>query len=152
MPGKALTPEGLQKLKQELAELKEIKRPATAERIKLAKEFGDLSENAEYREAKEEQSFIEGRIIELEQLIKTIPVVTGHKNKDTVGVGSRVQVEKEGQVLEFFIVGSTEADPINRKISLESPLGQALMEHKVGEEVEVNLPASKVKYKIVAIN
>lgn len=152
MQGKVLTPEGLAKLQQELLELKEIKRPATAERIKLAKEFGDLSENAEYHEAKEEQGFIEGRIMELEQLIKTAQVVTPRTSKDIVGVGSRVQVEKDDQVLEFFIVGSTEADPINRKISLESPLGQALLDHKIGEEVEVSLPASKVKYKIVGIN
>ncbi|PWB38953.1 MAG: transcription elongation factor GreA [Parcubacteria group bacterium] len=152
MEGKVLTPDGLERLQKELDELKNIKRPAMANRIKIAREFGDLSENAEYHEAKEEQSFIEGRIIELEQLLKTARVVKTSQNKDVVSVGCRVMVEKDGQTLDFFIVGSTEADPINRKISLESPLGQALLDHKVGDEVEVNLPASKVKYKIVGIS
>lgn len=149
--GKLLTPEGLDKLKKELEELKNIKRPAMAERIKLARDFGDLSENAEYHEAKEEQGFIEGRIMELEQLIKTAVVVKRKQNNDIVCVGTRVTVAKDGQNLEFCIVGSTEADPINRKISCESPLGLALMDHAVGNTVEVDLPSGKVQYKILSI-
>lgn len=151
MQNKIFTQAGLDKLKKELTELKEIRRPATADRIKSAKEYGDLSENAEYHEAKEEQSFIEGRILELEKMINTAIVVDSKSNSDVVTVGSRVSVDKAGQSLEFTIVGSTEADPVNKKISLESPLGQALMDHKVGEEVEVDLPSAQVKYRIIKI-
>lgn len=151
MQNKIFTPEGLDKLKKELTDLKENRRPAAADRIKAAKEYGDLSENAEYHEAKEEQSFIEGRILELEQMINTAIVVDSKSNSDVVTVGSRVSVDKDGQILDFTIVGSTEADPINKKISLESPLGQALMDHKIGDEVEVDLPSTKVKYKIIDI-
>lgn len=147
-----MTPEGLDKLKKELEELKTVKRPAMAERIKIARDFGDLSENAEYHEAKEEQSFAEGRIMELEQLIKAAVVVKKKKNNDVVYVGTRVCVTNNGKELEFSIVGSTESDPINRKISCESPIGLALMDHAVGDTVEVDLPSGKVQYKILSIN
>lgn len=148
---KVFTQEGLDNLKRELDELKNIKRKEVADRIKSAKEFGDLSENAEYQEAKEQQAYIEGRIIQLDNLIKTGVVAASGGDRHSVGIGSQVEVEKDGQKMSFTIVGSTEADPVNKKISHESPLGQALLSHKVGDEVEVKLPNGLAKYKILVI-
>ena len=145
-----LTPEGLAKLKEELEDLKTNKRKEIMERIKNAKEYGDLSENAEYHDAKEVQSFIQGLIAELEYIIKTA-LVQEKGGGDKVGLGSQVKVEKEGQSLEFIVVGSTEADPINRRISVDSPLGQAFINRKVGEVFEVQLPAGVAIYKILEI-
>jgi len=152
MEKKVLTKEGLAKLQEELDYLRDEKRYQVADRIKQAKEFGDLSENAEYQEAKEEQAFVEGRILELESLIKTAVVAEGGNNNGKVGISSRVLLDKDGEKTEYTIVGSTEADPINRKISLESPLAQALLDKKVGDNVELELPAGKVTYKILEIN
>lgn len=151
MDQRIFTKEGLQKLEEELHTLKTEKRFQVAERIKIAKEFGDLSENAEYHEAKEEQSFVEGRIIELERLIKTAVVADASTSKGIVVVGSKVKVLKVDQELNFTIVGSTEADPANAKISLESPMGSALLGHKVGDEIEIQMPAGKTTYKIIEI-
>lgn len=151
MDKKVLTQEGLDKLKKELEYLKNEKRPQVSERIKSAKELGDLSENAEYQEAKEEQSFVEGRILELEHLIKTSSVVEKVEGNASVQVGSQVKIDKGGQIMNFKIVGSTEADPVAGKISLESPFGEALMGRAVGEEVEVDLPGGKTKCKILEI-
>lgn len=151
MDNKVLTQEGLNKLKEELDYLKNEKRPQVADRIKSAKELGDLSENAEYQEAKEEQSFVEGRILELEHLIKTSSVAAKTTKDGTVQVGSKVKINRDGQEMNFTIVGSTEADPVAGKISLESPFGEALMGRKVGEEVEVDLPGGKTKCKILEI-
>lgn len=148
---KVFTQEGLDNLKRELDELKNIKRKEVADRIKSAKEFGDLSENAEYQEAKEQQAYIEGRIMQLDNLIKTGVVAVSGGDKHYVGIGSQVEVEKDGQRMSFTIVGSTEADPVNKKISHESPLGQALINHKVDDEVEVKLPNGIAKYKILLI-
>lgn len=150
MDRKIFTQSGLDKLKKELDVLKTEKRHQVADRIKQAKEFGDLSENAEYAEAKEEQAYVEGRILELEHLVKTA-VVAEARTKDIVSVGCEVLVDKEGKELHFSIVGSTEADPASGKISFESPLGQALLDHKVDDEVEVESPAGKVRYKILEI-
>ena len=146
-----MTVEGLHNLKAELEDLKTNKRKEVAERIKIAKEYGDLSENAEYQEAKEQQAFVEGRIIELEALIKTAILADSTSNGQVVGIGSQVSVERDGQTLNFTIVGSTEADPANKRISLESPLGQALLDRKVGEQVEVKLPTGIAVYKILSI-
>lgn len=151
MDNKVLTKEGLSKLKEELEYLKSVKRPQIAERIKSAKELGDLSENAEYQEAKEAQSFVEGRILELEHLIKTSAVVEKVKNDGRVQVGCQVKIDRNGQTMNFTIVGSTEADPVQGKISLESPFGEALMGKSIGEEVEVDLPSGKTKCKILEI-
>lgn len=151
MDNKILTKEGLNKLKEELEYLKSQKRPQVSDRIKQAKELGDLSENAEYQEAKEEQSFVEGRILELEHLIKTSSVAEKTSMDGRVHVGSQVKVDKEGQIINFTIVGSTEADPVRGKISLESPFGEALMGKMVGDEVEINLPGRKTTCKILAI-
>ncbi|RJQ34630.1 transcription elongation factor GreA [Candidatus Parcubacteria bacterium] len=153
MEKKILTKEGLAKLQEELVYLKDEKRYQVADRIKQAKEFGDLSENAEYQEAKEEQAFVEGRILELENLVKTAAVAENYNSNGKVNVGSKVLLEKNNQEkTEFTIVGSTESDPINRKISLESPLAQVLLDKKVGDSVELELPVGKVVYKIIEIN
>ena len=152
MDKKVLSKEGLIKLKEELEYLKNTKRPQVSERIKLAKEFGDLSENAEYQEAKDEQAFVEGRILELEHLIKTSIVADDNQSNDLVNVGSEVVVDREGQVMRLTIVGSTEAEPASGRISLESPFGQALLGRKVGDEVEIKLPTSQVKCKILEIH
>jgi len=151
MDNKVLTKEGLEKLKEELEYLKNEKRPQVSDRIKSAKELGDLSENAEYQEAKEEQSFVEGRILELEHLVKTSSVVKKMKGNNSIQVGSKVKIDREGQIMNFTIVGSTEADPVQGKISLESPFGEALMGRSLGEEIEVDLPSGKTKCKILEI-
>ncbi len=151
MDKKVLTKQGLEKLKEELEYLKTDKRKEISERIKIAQEFGDLSENAEYHEAKDEQAFTEGRILELEHLIKTSEVAEENINKDIIGIGSKVIVEKDDHELSFTIVGSTEADPASGKISLDAPLGSALLNKKVGDEVEVELPGGLVKYKVIDI-
>ncbi|MBP9802024.1 transcription elongation factor GreA [Patescibacteria group bacterium] len=151
MNGRILTQEGLEKLQLELADLVTNKRKQVAERIKTAKEFGDLSENAEYQEAKEEQSFVEGRILELESIIKSSTVAETASVKDIVNIGSTVKVERDSKVSEFTIVGSTEGDPANNRISVESPLGAAFFGAKVGQEIEINLPIGKTIYKILAI-
>jgi transcription elongation factor GreA len=122
-----------------------------ADRIKTAKAYGDLSENAEYQEAKDEQAFVEGRIIELDNIIKT-SVVADKQDIDVVQVGSHIKVEKEDGVFEFTIVGSTEADPANGKISVESPLGEAFFGKAKNDELEIDLPMGKVKYKILEIS
>ncbi|MCB9802679.1 transcription elongation factor GreA [Candidatus Nomurabacteria bacterium] len=151
MNERILTLEGLEKLKTELEYLSSEKRKEVAERIKSAKEYGDLSENAEYQEAKEEQSFVEGRILELESIIKTSVVADNKQSKGIVSVGSKIKVEKDAQESEFTIVGSTEADPVNNRISVESPLGEAFLGAKVGEIVEIELPVGKVAYKVLEI-
>jgi len=155
MPRKeiVITKEGLERLENELNELMSVKRPEIINRIKTAKELGDLSENAEYTAAKEEQSFIEGRIQELEGVIKHAKVVNGNgqNNSGVIGVGSKVTVEIAGQRDTFEIVGPTESDPTNGKISIDSPVGQALLSHRAKESVSVETPDGKVAYKIIAV-
>ena len=153
MEKKVFTQEGLKKLKEELDYLQNTKRHQVADRIKQAKEYGDLSENAEYQEAKDEQAFVEGHILELEHIVKSAVLADEDNSniKGEVSIGSQVKVDRGGQIMEFMIVGSMEADPINKKISLESPLGSAMMSRKVGEEFEVNLPGGISKYKILDI-
>jgi len=125
-----ITEAGLGKLKQELDELKGSRRKEIAERIQEAKELGDLSENAEYAEAKNEQSFAEGRILEIESIIK---------------------IRDDKETKEYFIVGSSEADPSKGRISNESPIGQAFIGKKVGDIIEINVPQGSKKFKIVTI-
>jgi transcription elongation factor GreA len=119
MDKKLFTQEGLNKLKEELDHLKNKKRHEVADRIKQAKEYGDLSENAEYQEAKDEQSFVEGHILELEHIVKSAVLADedNGKKKDIVSIGAKVKVDRSGQIMEFVIVGSMEADPINKRIS-----------------------------------
>lgn len=146
-----LTKEGLEKLQQEYKELTEVKRREIAERIQKAREQGDLSENAEYDSARDNQAQIEGRILELEELLKRAQVIKKVKGEKKIEIGVKVKVHLEGQDQEFQIVGAPEADPISGKISHESPLGQALLGKKVGEKIKVTTPAGQVTYKILEI-
>ncbi|HZT14146.1 MAG TPA: transcription elongation factor GreA [Candidatus Baltobacteraceae bacterium] len=149
-----LTREGLEKLERELDDLKTVHRKEVNDRIRQAKEFGDLSENAEYEDAKQEQAFIEGRILKLEAMIRNARIIDElDYAADEVHLGSIVKVKdlKSSAAHEFSIVGSAEADPVNQRISNESPLGRALMGHKKGETVDVATPRGLVKYKIESI-
>jgi transcription elongation factor GreA len=146
-----LTQEGLDHLKEELKEIKEVKRPEVIARIKSAQELGDLSENAEYQSAKEDQSFIEGRLQELELMIKSAKVIEKNRNTDIIGIGSKVTVDIDGDTLTYDIVGPTESDIDNNKISSESPVARALMGHTKGDKVTVAAPGGDVAYKIVEV-
>jgi transcription elongation factor GreA len=147
-----LTKEGYENLKQELGRLLSEERKEIAERIRAAKELGDLSENSEYSDAKDHQSFVEGRIIELEHLLKNSEIIDDeHVSCDLVNVGCTVHLEAEDVNLKYRIVGSAEADPAKGYISNESPIGKALLGKKNGEEVEVSVPAGLMKYRIKKI-
>ncbi len=146
-----LTPEGLEEIKKEYEELTGKRRKEIAKRIQGARELGDLTENAEYDSAREEQAQVEGRIAELEEMMKRAEVVKNNKCSVEIGVGCRVRVHLEDQDQEFQIVGAPEADPSSGKISHESPLGQALLGKKVGEKIEVDAPVGKLIYKILDI-
>lgn len=146
-----LTPEGLEKLQAELKKLKDVDRPAIIERIKTAKEFGDLSENAEWEEATKAQAFVEGRIAELEEMIRRARVIAPSDTSGSVNLGSQVVVEIDGEKETYEIVGATESDPASGKISVESPIGQALLGHKAGDVVEVAAPAGLLKTKILEV-
>jgi transcription elongation factor GreA len=149
---KFLTPEGLKKLEEELAMRKTEMRHKIAEIIKEAKEQGDLSENAEYSEAKRQQSDNERRIMELENDIRTSQVSSFNKESNVVQMGSKVKVKFNGNEQAFSIVGSNEADPINGKISNEAPIGQALMGKSAGEKMKVMTPAGEMEYEILEVN
>lgn len=148
-----LTPEGLRKLEEELEFLKTVKRKEVAERIKQAKEFGDLSENSEYEDAKNDQAFTEGRILTLEGMLRNAKVINNHDvRSDVVSIGSTLKLQDEsGEEWTFTIVGSPEADPAHDKISNESPVGRALLGKRKGETVTVQAPAGQVKYTIKGI-
>lgn len=145
-----ITKSGLDQLQHELDELNSTRRPQLVERLSLARSMGDLSENSDYQSAKEDLSFVDGRIAELEDLIKTAQVVNP-VTTDKVDFGHSVTVQVNGTKTIFQIVGEWEADPTKKKISHSSPLGQALMGKKVGEKVPVDAPAGKVVYTIAAI-
>ena len=145
-----LTKAGLDQLKAEYEELLKVKRPAAVARLSDARDLGDLSENSEYAAAKQDLAFIDGRISELEEIIRSAKVVTNH-GKSHVDVGCKVTLHMNGKSDVFTVVGEWEADPINKKISHESPLGKALLGKKVGEKVEVEAPAGKLHYKILHI-
>jgi transcription elongation factor GreA len=143
-----LTPEGLEKLKQEIEHLSSEKRREVAERIKEAREFGDISENSEYDDAKNEQMMLEARIAALEEKLRSASVIDASQiDADIVRVGVTVSVKDEGtgKAMEYSIVGSTEADPSNNKLSNESPVGKALLGHKKGDSVDVVLPNGKAR-------
>ncbi len=149
-----LTPGGLKKLEEELEELKSVKRREVAERIKEAISFGDISENSEYEEAKNEQAFIEGRIITLEKMLRNARVISGEDvNIEVVSVGATVTLKdlEFGDEVDYTIVGSAESDPLNNKISNESPVGQALLGRKINDIVEVSVPDGIIQYKILDI-
>jgi len=149
-----LTYEGLKKLEDELQDLKVVRRKDVAEKIKEAREQGDLSENAEYDAAKEEQREIEGRIEEIEKILKNAEVVVEEEvDVDAINVGCQVKVldVEYDEELEFRIVGSTEANSLKGKISNESPVGKALLRHKVGDVVEVETQTGVIEYKVLSI-
>lgn len=146
-----LTREGLEELKKEYEALTKTKRPGVLNRVSQARSMGDLSENAEYTVAREELSFIDGRIDELEELLKQV-VLINNNHSSTIKLGSTVKVNTGSVKEEFSVVGEWEADPKEKKISHESPLGKALLGKKVGEKVEVEAPAGKIIYTIEAIN
>ncbi|MDO8743204.1 MAG: transcription elongation factor GreA [Candidatus Azambacteria bacterium] len=147
-----LSREGVKTLEKELRELKTTKRQEIAKRLQEAKDLGDLSENAEYFEAKEAQSLNENRIAELEELFKNIVVIETPKEEGSVRIGSTVEVKPDnGGVEKFSIVGSTEAKPQEGKISNESPLGRAFLDRNIGDEIEVKTPRGAIKYKIIKI-
>jgi transcription elongation factor GreA len=151
---KYITPEGLEKLKKELQERKTIKRQEIAKRLREAKALGDLAENTEYTAVKEIQAFNEGRILELEDMIRNAVVIKPDKKKGSrkkVTIGSVVEVRSGQRKQSFAIVGSQEAQPSQGRISNESPLGQAFLGHQVGDIIEAETPGGKVKYKIVNI-
>lgn len=146
-----LTKEGLTTLKQEYDQLIKVKRPQIAARIQRAREFGDLSENSEYDAAKDEQTLLEYRISQLEEVLHRAQIIEITPRADFVVIGSTVIVDVEGQVDEFTVVGTMEADPAKKKISNESPVGKAILGAKVGEVVEVVTPIVSAKYKILQI-
>lgn len=143
--------EGLADLQKQLIDLRDVKRREIAERIKEAKSLGDLSENAEYQEAKEAQSINEGRILEIEELLRRATLIQKKGKLDRVEIGSTVEVKNTTKQRVFTIVGSEEADPEKGLISNESPLGQAFIGRKIGEEVEIEVPIGTIKYKILSI-
>ena len=149
-----LTAEGRKKLEEELAHYKSVRRIEVAQRIKTAIEYGDISENSEYDDAKNEQAFIEGHIIELENKINTAKIIDEKTRKNVVSVGSKVKLldEEFNEELDYVIVGSSEADPFNNRISNESPVGSAILGKKKGATVEVNTPDGVATFKILAIS
>lgn len=149
-----LTAEGLKKIEQKFDHLKSVRRREVAERIKQAIEFGDISENSEYEDAKNEQAFIEGEIITLEKMLRNSKLIDEDEvETDVVSIGATVILKdlEFGDELEYAIVGSAEADPAELKISNESPVGQAILGQKVGSVVEVNVPAGILKYEVLEI-
>ncbi|HHW15495.1 MAG TPA: transcription elongation factor GreA [Firmicutes bacterium] len=150
-----LTSEGLEKLEKELEYLKTVARREVAEHIKTALEFGDISENSEYDDAKNEQAFIEGRIATVEKILRNARVIDEQEmKKGVVGLGSRVRLKdlETGEEHEYILVGSAESDPAHDKISNEAPVGKAIMGKKVGTVVDVTVPAGVIQYKIMEVS
>lgn len=147
-----LTREGLKKAEEELTELIQGRRPEVAERIRTARGFGDLAENAEYMEAKNEQALVEGRIATLEDLLShAVLIEEEERQRGVAGLGAQVTVETEDGEEKYAIVGPAEADPRAGRISNESPLGRALLGHKAGEEIEWDSPAGRSRLKILKV-
>ena len=149
-----LSLEGLKRLEQELEHLKSVKRREVADRIKQAREFGDIGENSEYDDAKNEQAFVEGRIITLEKLLRNAKIIdeaATDPNLVSLGASVRLREVESGDVLEYTIVGSTEANPSANRISNESPVGKAVVGQKIGTTVEVQVPAGTFHYEILGV-
>ena len=148
-----LTSEGLNELKEELKELEEDKLPAAIERVATAREHGDLSENSEYHSARDDKELVETRIDQIKSILENAVVVKATKSHQHVGIGSRVTLTKKGSTkkIVYVLVGEYEADPVNGKISVASPLGKALLKKKVGDSAVVSAPAGKTEYTIVEI-
>ena len=149
-----LTAEGLEELKKELHQLVEVKLPEAVARVAKAREYGDLSENAEYHSAREDQQLLEARIAEIEDVVSRAKVVSQTKSHTVIGMGSQVTVcivGKKNKSMNLHIVGEFEADPTKGKISSVSPLGKALMNKKKGDKVKVKAPAGEVEYEILEV-
>lgn len=147
-----LTPEGKAKVQAELDELVNVKKPALAKRLREAIQQGDLSENADYHAAKEDQAFLEGRILELQEVLRHTIIIKAAGPSDTVQLGSRVTVQEDGQDSEtFFLVGAKEASPREGKISNESPIGKVLLGKRVGETACAVTPAGEILFRILKI-
>jgi transcription elongation factor GreA len=147
-----LTPEGFQKLEEELHHLKTVRRPEVAEAIHDAKMDGDVSENAGYDEAKRQQAFLEGRIMTIESMLKNAVIIESNGPSDTINLGSQVTVQEDGYEPEtYVIVGSPEADPSDGRISNESPLGKALLGQRVGDRVKFKTPSGTAEMEVLRI-
>ena len=147
-----LTPEGLKKLEEELEYFRTVRRQEVAQRLRAVLEEQDILENAEYEDAKNEQAFVEGRILTLGGILKNVVIIEEGGPTDRVGIGSRVTVaEEDGEPETYHIVGSVEADPKRGRVSNQSPLGKALLGHRVGDEVIVNIPDGVICFRITAI-
>ena len=148
-----LTPEGREELREELDELVNVRRPALAERLRKAIEQGDLSENADYKAAKEEQSFLEGRIQQIEAMLRRAEIIEETRSSEKVSLGSHVTVVEEGRQSPetFRIVGTAEADPIDGKVSHKSPMGKALLDRQIGDVVTVEAPGGEIAFRITDI-
>lgn len=146
-----LTKDGLNNLKNELSQLVQAKRPVTIERLQKARAMGDLSENSEYSAAKEELAFVEGRIKEIEEILKNAEVVENSTNGSEISLGSQVMVEANGEKNLYTIVGEFEADPMAKKLSSTSPIGKALIGKKTNDTVEVVIPSGKISYKVLQV-
>lgn len=149
-----LTPEGQNRLEEELHHLETVRRREVGERIKEAKEFGDISENSEYDDAKNEQAWVESRIAEVNQILSNAKIIESPAKSDRVNLGSKVELQdvENGEVHVYQIVGSAEADPAHDRISNESPVGQAIMGAKKGESVKVDTPAGVLEYTVKKIS
>lgn len=149
-----LTEEGARQLREELAELVNVKRPELADRLREARSMGDLAENADYHDAKEQQAFLEGRVQQIEHTLRNATIVPDDRQSDTIHVGSRVTLVEEGVEDEpenYFIVGAAEANPAEGRISNESPMGKALMGRRAGDVITVEAPAGALRFKIKAV-
>ena len=147
-----LTPEGETKLNAELQELKGTKREELSKRLRSAIQMGDLSENADYHKAKEDQGFLEGRIQEIEAILRNTIIIEKKQSRGVVSIGSQVTIQEKGFDPEtYHLVGPTEADPRNGRISYESPIGSALMDKKVGDLAEAETPGGRINFKIIKI-
>ena len=150
-----LTPEGFQRLKEEIEYLSSVKRDEVAERIRASRDFGDINENSEYDDAKNEQAMLEARIYSLEERLRSAIVIDSESvATDVVGVGTKVTLQdmQGGDVVQYAIVGSAEADPSAHKLSNESPVGRAIIGHKPGDKVTVAVPQGSRKFKVLAID
>ncbi|MDK2802409.1 MAG: transcription elongation factor GreA [Oscillospiraceae bacterium] len=150
-----LTDEGLKKLEKELEQLKTVKRKEVAEKIKVALSFGDLSENSEYDEAKNEQAMVEARIMQLDSILKNVKVLDESQlNTESINIGCKILLKdiEENIDVNYHLVGSTETDPTNGRISDESPVGKALLTHKVGDIVEIETPGGMSSFEVLNIS
>lgn len=145
-----LTREGLGNLEKELKDLREVARPAAVDKLEKARGMGDLSENSAYTTAREEMTILEGRIQELDDVIRNAEIVENSPDGE-VGIGTQVTVEINNSLEDLHVVGEFEADPMNKKLSHTSPIGRALIGKKVGDVIEIEIPSGRIKYKIIAI-